>query len=628
MQKLLAILFLLCVGTVEAKEAFYTIQLGTYKRSELIHEDLHPGFEALGYHWKNKELQSSGEDNPVFKDTDTLHHRGETYVYSYHRFCYGRFTTADEAMAAFSNDSILSYYFADAVIQKVKSGKNGRRTYEQVKAKSMDDVMAPLVDGLKTALFWDPFALLHLHNPVIFDEDGLPSIDKQGNVRIRSIPFVVIWLVIGALFFTIRLGFINVTGFGHAIKLVTGKYDNPSKNGQVSHFQALATALSGTVGLGNIAGVAVAITLGGPGAMFWMVLAGLLGMSSKFVECTLGVKYRTIDKKGEVSGGPMYYLNRGLANKNLSVFGRILAVFFALCCIGGSFGGGNMFQANQAFAQVKNQFPEMAAYANLFGIILAMMVGVVIIGGIRSIAKITEKVVPFMAITYVLIALVILGFHYDKIGWAFGQIFSGAFDPGALKGGILGVLIVGFQRSAFSNEAGVGSASIAHSAVKTDHPVTEGIVALLEPFIDTVIICTMTALVIIITGFADNPFGYDGTPLTSTAFGSVFSWFPTLLMIAVFLFAFSTMLSWSYYGLKAWTFLFGGSRIADVSYKLLFLVFIWLGSTTRLDAVINFSDMMILCMAFPNILGMYFMSKEVNIDMKEYFANFRKKRNE
>jgi AGCS family alanine or glycine:cation symporter len=467
----------------------------------------------------------------------------------------------------------------------------------------INDFFEPIVEVLAQIIFWDPIAALG------FDLGA-------------TIPIVVIWLVFGALFFTFKMRFINLRGFKHAIELVQGKFDDPQDKGEVSHFQALATALSATVGLGNIAGVAVAITVGGPGATFWMIVAGLLGMSSKFVECTLGVKYRIVNENGEISGGPMYYLKNGLAKYGFANLGKGLAVLFAILCVGGSFGGGNMFQANQAFAQLSGQFPVLNGNGPLFGVVLAILVAVVIIGGIKSIARVTEKIVPFMAVLYVAAALVIIVINYASIGEAFAMIFKGAFAPSAAFGGFIGVLIQGFRRAAFSNEAGVGSASIAHSAAKTNEPVSEGIVSLLEPFIDTVVICTMTALVIIITGFSGEQH-LEGAQLTSQAFGSVISWFPYVLVIAIFLFAFSTMISWSYYGLKSWTFLFGSSKKSELVYKFIFLVFIVIGSSVSLGAVIDFSDMMILAMAFPNILGLLILSSEVKLDMKTYFEKIK-----
>tara|TARA_B100001250_G_scaffold367384_1_gene349386 strand:- start:2479 stop:4290 length:1812 start_codon:yes stop_codon:yes gene_type:complete len=439
----------------------------------------------------------------------------------------------------------------------------------------------------------------------------------------KNIPFIVVWLIFGALFFTLKMNFINLRGFQHAVELVRGDYSDPDNKGEVSHFQALTTALSGTVGLGNIAGVAIAISVGGPGATFWMIIAGILGMSSKFVECTLGLKYRVIDSDGVVSGGPMYYLRDGLAKRNLKNLGKILAILFAVLCIGGSIGGGNMFQANQAFAAIKGIFPSVSNLGPLFGLCLASLVGFVIIGGIKSIAKVTEKIVPFMAAVYVGAALIIIIIHISDIGFVIGEIISGAFSPQAGLGGFIGVLIVGFKRAAFSNEAGVGSASIAHSAAKTKEPVSEGMVALLEPFIDTIVICTMTAFVIIITGTYENTAGLGGSELTSQAFGSVISWFPYILTIAILLFAFSTMISWSYYGLKSWVFLFGKSKYSELSYKILFMIFVIIGSSASLGSVVDFSDMMILAMAFPNIIGLLIMSNEVKLDLLSYMEKLR-----
>jgi AGCS family alanine or glycine:cation symporter len=494
---------------------------------------------------------------------------------------------------------------------------------EQTISQQIDAAVRPIVDALGEVLFWDPFAAVGLHDPVMRDDAGNPVLDEDGNPIVTKIPLVVFWLVLGAVFFTVRMGFINFRGVRHAIDLVRGVYDNPDDEGEVSHFQALATALSATVGLGNIAGVAVAVSLGGPGATFWMIVAGIIGMSSKFVECTLGVKYRQISPDGRVSGGPMYYLSQGLAKQGnwQGMLGKGLAVLFAILCIGGSFGGGNMFQANQAFAQLEGEFTFLHGHGFYFGLILAALVGVVIIGGIKSIAKVTDKIVPFMVAVYLITSLIIIFMNITNIGEAFGSIIDGAFNADAMKGGILGVLIVGFQRSAFSNEAGVGSASIAHSASKTNEPVSEGIVALLEPFIDTVVVCTITALVLIFTGFADGgPEHLKGSEVTAAAFSSVFPWFRYVLIVAIFLFAFSTMISWSYYGLKSWTFLFGQTKQATVAYKVVFLVFIVIGSSTSLGAVLDFSDMMILGMAFPNILGLYFLSGEVRTELKSYFA--------
>ena len=462
----------------------------------------------------------------------------------------------------------------------------------------------------------------HKFGSIIYD-DPIALTNPNGTPLEKGIPFIVIWLILGAAFFTFRMGFINIRGFKHAIQLAKGQYDEPNAPGSITHFQALATAVSATVGLGNIAGVAIAVSLGGAGATFWMILAGLLGMSSKFVECTLGVKYRFINKQGRIFGGPMNYLRYGLEKRNLGKLGKVLAGLFAVLAIGASFGGGNMFQANQSFEILSNQIPFLDSESGFFfGIFLAILVGVVIIGGINSIAKVTGKIVPVMAGVYILGALVVIGINIDNIGPAFDAILSGAFTPTALKGGFIGVLVVGFQRAAFSNEAGVGSAAIAHSAAKTNHPPSEGFVALLEPFIDTVVVCTLTALVLIFTGMHEVE-GVSGVQLTTEAFGSVISWFPYVLSAAVFLFAFSTMISWSYYGMRAWTYIFGRSNRSEIIYKVIFLFFVVLGASVSLGAVLDFSDMMILAMSFPNIIGLYIMSGEVRNDLKEYMSKLK-----
>lgn len=489
-------------------------------------------------------------------------------------------------------------------------------------AETFNGTFKPIVDVFASFIFWDPFYAVGMYDNRVINDEGQVAKNPNGTVRTNQIPFIVIWLIFGALFFTIRMGFINFWGWRHSIKLVRGKFDEADAPGEVTHFQALATAVSATVGLGNIAGVAVAISVGGPGATFWLILAGLLGMASKFTECTLGVKYRDIGEDGVVEGGPMRYLRKGLAGKNMGGLGKVLAVVFAILAIGASFGGGNMFQANQAYEQLSSQFPMLQGMGPYFGVFLAILVGVVILGGIQSIAKVTEKIVPFMAGLYVLAALIIIFKNIGNVGHAFSLIMEGAFAPSAMLGGFIGVLVQGFRRAAFSNEAGVGSAAIAHSAAKTKHPVSEGFVALLEPFIDTVVVCTLTALVLIFTGFYQDD-GMGGAQLTSQAFGSVISWFPYVLVLAIFLFAFSTMISWSYYGLRAWTFLFGRSKITEISYKLLFLVFIVIGSSVSLGAVLDFSDMMILAMALPNIIGLLLLSGEVRKDLKDYWRKYK-----
>ncbi len=448
-----------------------------------------------------------------------------------------------------------------------------------------------------------------------------------------SFPWIVMWLVVAATVFTLYFGFVQFRSFGHSISLVKGDYSDPDDAGEVSHFQALATALSGTVGLGNIAGVAVAVGIGGPGATFWMILAGLMGMASKFTECTLGVKYRNEYPDGTVSGGPMYYLTKGFAEKGLPG-GKVLAVLFSVFCILGALGGGNMFQANQAHAQISNVLGDYPGW--ITGVVFAVIVFAVIVGGLKSIARVTEKVVPFMGVLYVLTALVIILMNYDKIGWAFGQIFAGAFSGLGVAGGLVGALIQGFKRAAFSNEAGVGSAAIAHSAVRTKEPITEGYVSLLEPFIDTVVICTMTALVIIITGqLVSDPNtgmylldegastiqtidGNKGVALTSAAFSSTFGWFRYVLALAVILFAFSTMISWSYYGLKAWTYLFGEGKTTELVFKVIFCIFVVIGAAASLGPVIDFSDAAIFAMAVVNIIGLYFLMSLVKAEMHSY----------
>ncbi len=451
------------------------------------------------------------------------------------------------------------------------------------------------------------------------------------------------WLVVGATVFTFYFRFIQFRAFGHAIALVRGDYSNPADAGEVSHFQALATALSGTVGLGNIAGVAVAISIGGPGATFWMIVAGLLGMASKFTECTLGVKYRNEYPDGTVSGGPMYYMTKGFRERGLAGVG-FMAILFSIFCIGGSLGGGNMFQANQAHAQLVNitggENSFLFGNGWITGLILAGIVFAVIVGGIKSIANVTEKIVPFMGLLYVGAALLIVLINYDRIGWAFGQIFAGAFTGLGVAGGVVGALIQGFRRAAFSNEAGVGSAAIAHSAVRTNEPVTKGVVSLLEPFIDTVVICTMTAIVIVISGVLvmdpatglyvvgengviETPGGVAGVQLTSLAFEQGLSWFPYLLALAVVLFAFSTMISWSYYGLKAWTYMFGEGRTKELVFKLIFCAFIVIGAAGQLNAVIDFSDAMIFAMAVVNIIALYLLLPIVRRETDSYFARLR-----
>lgn len=476
---------------------------------------------------------------------------------------------------------------------------------------------------------------------------------------IGGVPFVLVLLVLSALFFTIYFGFINIRRFPTAINVVRGKYDDidhhsvdpnanvnvvdgdiidtigdESKEGEVTHFQALATAVSGTVGNGNIAGVALAIALGGPGATFWMIICGLLGMSTKFVECTLGVQYRDIGEDGTVYGGPMYYLTKGLKEKGFASFGKVLAVLFAIFCIGGSFGGGNAAQSNQATIVLKTTLGLEGAAAGFWvGVVLAILVGIIIIGGIKRIASVTEKVVPFMAGLYMLACLYIIISNYSVVDDAVALIMREAFNPQAVGvGGVIGVLLVGFKRAAFSNEAGAGSASIAHSAVKTKYSASEGLVALLEPFIDTVVICTMTALVIIIFN-SDGAFvyggdgsggvlidgvNYEGAGITAQAFAKYIAYSDVFLTVAVVLFAVSTMISWSYYGLQSWKFLFGRGKAADIAYKVLFLIFIIIGASANMSSIWAFSDAMIFAMVFPNMIGLFFLFPVVKKELTRY----------
>lgn len=466
-----------------------------------------------------------------------------------------------------------------------------------------------------------------------------------------GLPWVLIVLIAGATYFTFYFKAINVRGFWTSIQVVRGKYDaiekggemhtptvdipdtirDESEQGEVSHFQALTAALSATVGLGNIAGVAIALSIGGPGATFWMIVVGLLGMSSKFVECTLGVSYREVAANGTVYGGPMYYLSKGLRSRGFTKLGKVLAVVFAIMCIGGSFGGGNMFQVNQAFKLFEHVTGAEQSWFYgkgwLFGLIMSILVGIVIIGGIKKIATVTDKIVPAMVVMYVLAVLTVIGLNIDALPAALLSIWDGAFSPEGVTGGFVGVMIQGFRRGAFSNEAGIGSASIAHSAVKTNYPASEGLVALLEPFIDTVLVCTMTALALIITdtlvvGAILND--EQGVLLTASALESGISWFPYLLSFAVILFAFSSMISWSYYGYQSWSYLFGRGKKVEYAYKTLFCIFVVIGGAASLGAVIGFSDAMVFAMMVPNMIGLVILAPKVANELKKYMSVINK----
>lgn len=492
-------------------------------------------------------------------------------------------------------------------------------TFDALDEAFGDYVVTPLSTFLFFDLvFWD-------NTDPRFDAwpTGLRWIGRGALAEDRGVelPFIVCWLLLGALFFTLRMGFINIRGFKQAVEITAGKYDDPEAEGEVTHFQALASALSATVGLGNIAGVALAVSLGGPGAVFWMVVAGFLGMSSKFTECTLGQMYRTVDERGHVLGGPMRYLSVGLAQLGRNKLGRLLSVVFAVMCIGGSFGGGNMFQSNQAFAQTGRVIPWFQDKPWVFGLLVAALVGLVIIGGIRRIGQVAGALVPAMCLVYVLGGIAVLVTHASAIPSALGEIITRAFSLEAGAGGMIGALVTGFRRAAFSNEAGVGSASIAHSAATTAEPIREGLVALLEPFIDTIVICTMTGLVLIVSGeYLNLPQGTDDTArgvlMTSAAFETVFPWFPYVLAVTVLLFAFSTMISWSYYGERCWVFLFGDRT--SLGYRIVFLFFVVLGAVLNLGNVMTFSDLMILGMALPNILGLLFLNGQVAERLRDY----------
>ena len=470
--------------------------------------------------------------------------------------------------------------------------------------QQIDRLIKPLAEGLSDIVFY------------------------QISVFGQGFPLIVLWLVTAAVFFTGYLGFINIRGFSKAISLVSGTSGKANGSGEISHFQALATAISGTVGVGNIGGVAVAISIGGPGAAFWLFMAGFLGMSTKFVECTLGVKYRRENLDGSVSGGPMYYLERYLLDRGFPKLGKLLGGFYALALVIGCFGIGNMFQSNQAYVQVLSiSGGENSFFADkgwLFGLLLAGAVAAVIIGGIRSIGNVASKIVPFMAILYVFSAVIIIAMSAEHLISAIGLIVSNAFESQSMTGGGIGAMIIGFQRAVFSNEAGIGSASIAHAAVKTDEPVTEGLVSLLEPFIDSMLICTLTGLVIVTTAYPNGLMDgeLEGIALTSAAFAHHISWSPYVMSIAALLFAFSTSIAWAYYGLKAWTYLFGEGEITQLIFKAIFCGFICLGCMIQLSAVLDFSDAMVFLIAVPNIIGLYLYGPEVKRDLKAYLAKY------
>ena len=535
-------------------------------------------------------------------------------------------------------------------------------------SKRIDDSFGVVVGHMASVLFWQPWTIEDVtysdaggksaeesRLAATFEAKDIGLVAKQASDgtywqlsaigptqweyfgKTGGLPLIVIVLLLGSLFFTFYFGWLNVRGFRHAIDVTMGKYDNPDDPGEISHFQALTSALSATVGLGNIAGVAVAFGLGGPGALLWMMVLGVFGMSAKLNECTLAQLYRQIDDDGTVHGGPMYYLEIGLKEKGLGALGIVLAVIFAVFCVLGSFGGGNMFQANQSFVAIKAQLPVLGGeyYDLAFGIALAFMVGLVIIGGIKKIGAVTEKIIPFMVGTYLIAGVVVLATHLGEIPDAISSILAGAFSPEAAFGGVVGVMVQGIKRAVFSNEAGIGSAAIAHSAAKTDRPAREGMVAMLGPFIDTVVICAMTGIILAVS-HADKATdaagkALEGVEMTRYAFADTLSWFPWVLAICILLFAYSTMISWSYYGEKAWAYLLskitgnvqlGRGKKSILVYRVIFLCFVVLGTVSSLGNVIDFSDLAILSMAFPNIIGGVILAGDVKKRLKNYWASY------
>lgn len=464
-----------------------------------------------------------------------------------------------------------------------------------------------------------------------------PISDRAFSIVFYSFPFagqdvklILLWLVAAGVFFTFYLGFINFRFFRHAVDVAMGKYDVDTDDGRISSFQALMTSMSGTVGLGNIAGVALAVSVGGPGAVLWMMIMAFFGMSTKFAEVTLGVKYRVHASKEhakKISGGPMYYLRDGFKELGYPTIGKIMAVFFAVCCLLGGVGGGNMFQANQTFQQFYNitggDAGMLAGKGWLFGIVLAGLVGAVILGGLKSIASVSSKLVPLMGIVYVAAGFTVIGIHFHDIIPSFVIIFQSAFSPEAGMGAVLGTLLVGAQRAAFSNEAGLGTAPIVYAAARAHHPITQGMASMLGPFIDTIIICTITGLLIVISGAYQDSQGMEGIALTSRALESGVSWFPHVLTISVFLFAYSTMIAFYYTAVKCLTFLTGESDKVEMIFKIVYCVCIVIGASVKLDNLINFTDAMFLSMAFPNIIGLYFLAPSIKRDLKDYTEKFK-----
>lgn len=541
-------------------------------------------------------------------------------------------TEAADPIAELPEDGGLQEGAAEAEKEKLSFGEQWKANWDNpekstgAKAQdSVNQVFNVAVPMLESVLFYEV--------PLPFKEkikaaEGQP--EDEAATRYVTMPLILVVLILGGVFFTLRYGFVNVRMFGHCLQVIRGKYDRPDDQGEVSHFQALTSALSATVGLGNIAGVGVAITLGGPGAVFWMWIIAFFGMSMKFTSCSLAQYYRRVKPDGSVLGGPMVYLEDGFRDRlpALAPIGRLLAVVYAVLTVMAAFGGGNMFQGNQTYNLMEKQFPDIATEdrAWMFGLLLAILVGIVIIGGIRRIGEVTSKLIPLMCVGYCLACLAIIIKNYQEVPAMFSSIFSGAFAKESIYGGFFGVLLQGAKRAAFSNEAGLGSAAIAHSAAKTDEPIREGIVAMIGPFIDTIIVCTMTALAILISAAHLTPDGdvrqeTEGVLVTARALASLGPVVPYVLCLAVFFFAYSTLISWSYYGERAVEYLFGPRGITP--YRFVYLLFVIFGPILSLDAVINFSDMMLFSMSFPNIIGMVLLSGLISKKGSDYIRRLK-----
>ena len=433
---------------------------------------------------------------------------------------------------------------------------------------------------------------------------------------IFGFPFLVLWLLIGSIFFTIRLNFVSIRLFVHAIRVVKGHFSSDEAEGEASHLQALIAAISGTVGVGNIAGVAVAIAMGGPGALLWMIVAGLLGMATKFAEVTLGHKYRIKDDKRHFLGGPFIYLEKGIASLGWPRFGKILAITFSICCIGAAIGGVNMLQANQTVLILSHGFSLLKGKETYIALFLAFCNGLVLIGGIKRIVQVAQAIVPLMTILFLAGAIIIIITHFSALPYALKLICTDAFSGQCVGGGIMGALIAGVRRAAYSSESGLGSSPIVHATAKTEESVREGCVALLETFISTSVICLLSGLTIVISGVHSDSSLPSGILMSRAAFASVTPWFPYVLTIAVTLFAYTTMMTWSYYGERSWVYLWGSKYVQ--LYYIVFCVTTFLGGVSPFSALIDFSDMLMYSMTLPNLLGLYLLHNDVAHDMKIY----------